>query len=102
MVKKTDVIITKLRRLKRKYNAERMILFGSRARWDFFEESDVDVLIISDKFRKKNMLQRMVDVQMNWDADQFLESFCYTPEEFEKNKNRIGIIQKALEEGIEL
>ena len=48
------------------------------------------------------MLQRMVDVQMNWDADQFLESFCYTPEEFEKNKNRIGIIQKALEEGIEL
>jgi hypothetical protein len=31
-----------------------------------------------------------------------LEVLCYTPQEFEKGKKQLGIIQEALKEGIEI
>lgn len=101
MVKEKNRLKMYLNKIKNHYKA-RVVLFGSRARGDFFNESDVDILIISDKFRDMNMIKRMEDVQMYWNGDSLLESFCYTPEEFDKFKDRIGIIKKAIEEGIEV
>ena len=31
-----------------------------------------------------------------------MDILCYTPEEFEKLKKRIGIVQEAVKEGIEV
>jgi len=31
-----------------------------------------------------------------------IEPLCYTPEEFEKKKKQIGIVSRAVKEGIEL
>ena len=39
-------------KLKTKYNAEKLILFGSYARGDFNEGSDLDVVLIKDTNRR--------------------------------------------------
>jgi len=59
-----------------KYSAEKVLLFGSRARGDYLINSDVDMIL--------------------------LEAICYTPEEFEEKKKEIGIVSEAVKEGIEL
>ncbi len=42
-------------RLKKNYNAEKVILFGSYARGEETEDSDVDLLVISPRKERKNI-----------------------------------------------
>jgi predicted nucleotidyltransferase len=85
-----------------KYDPEKILLFGSRARGDYLVESDVDVLIVSRKFEGMNWLKRIRDVSLLWEGLVTLEPICYTPAEFEEKKKMIGIVNEAVREGIEL
>ena len=79
-----------------------MILFGSRARNEHLLESDVDVLIVSDRFANVKWPRRVGDVAELWDGLVALEPLCYTPEEFEEKCQQIGIVREAVSQGIEL
>jgi len=85
-----------------KYSAEKVLLFGSRARGDYLINSDVDMIIVSKKFEGVNWLKRLRDVSVEWKGLVLLEAICYTPEEFEEKKKEIGIVSEAVKEGIEL
>lgn len=85
--------------LKRKYNAEKLILFGSYARGDFNEGSDLDVVLI--KNTNKRFIDRIGDALKIYKGKLPLEPFVYTPEEFKKMKNR-DFIKIILKEGIEI
>lgn len=37
-----------------------------------------------------------------WDEPYDIEPLCYTPEEFEEKMSEIGIVSKAVEEGVEI
>jgi len=101
--KKTlNLLKNHIRFLRKKFNPEKILLFGSRARGDFLEEGDIDMLIISDKFKHIPFRERMVQAYGAWDKKVDLEQICYTPEEFEDMKKRIGIVQQAAKEGIEI
>ena len=43
-------VISEIRLLAQKYNLDKVILFGSRARGDFQEKSDIDLAIIGGDF----------------------------------------------------
>ena len=88
--------------LKKKFSPDKIILFGSRAREDNLEESDIDIMVISDKFSKIGFRERIIESYGLWDKKQGLDVICYTPEEFEKRKKQMGIVQTAAEEGIEI
>lgn len=79
-----------------------VIVFGSRVRGRCAEESDIDVIIVSDYFKGMPFLGRMPMMlrmlRFPWPVD-FL---CYTPEEFETIKTDSIIIQEALKEGLEV
>ncbi|MBS3099026.1 nucleotidyltransferase domain-containing protein [Candidatus Pacearchaeota archaeon] len=82
---------------------EKAILFGSRARGDNFNDSDYDIIIVSPDFANILFTQRiakMYDFWKHYPLD--IEPICYTPEEFEKKKKQIGLVQQAVKEGIEL
>ena len=99
--KKTLNILKKhLKFLKKTFNPEKIILFGSRARGDNLEESDFDLIIVSEKFKDIDFRERMIKAYGNWDKKEGLDVICHTPEEFEKKKKQIGIVQKAIEAGI--
>lgn len=69
----------------------RVILFGSQAKGKATKESDVDIVIISDAFKGKDIFER---AQLTKDAEiktikKFLiplDILTMTPEEWKKNK----------------
>jgi len=88
--------------LKNKFEIKKMFLFGSRARGDYFLDSDVDVVIVSNYFKDKRFSSRISEILKIWENDINIEPLCYTPEEFEEKSKQIGIVQEALKEGIEI
>lgn len=58
-----------------------LILFGSFSRGDFNLWSDVDLILVSDAFRKVRYLDRRSKVP---DIDQSADIICWTTEEFMK------------------
>lgn len=91
-----------LKYINAKFAPEKILLFGSRARGDHLIESDIDILIVSDKFEGMTWRDRIVTAFGEWDKMQMLEPLCFTPAEFEKKKREIGIVKQAVEEGVEL
>ncbi len=79
---------------------EKMLFFGSRASGEAKKWSDIDLLIVSKKFKGKRPLDRGVELYAKWTLDYPVDFLCYTPEEFEKSKKKIGIASHALKHGI--
>ena len=86
-------------------NYEKIVLFGSRARGDFSEKSDYDILLIVgrnisiyEKMRLSTSLKKNL-AEEGIDADVIIKS----KEEVEYYKDRIGnVVRNALKEGVAL
>lgn len=81
--------------MKKKFGKVTVILYGSYARGDFNLWSDIDVILISEKFQGMRFLDRY-DLLGIWEG---FEIKPYTPEEFLKMKNKIGW-KEALKDSI--
>ena len=80
-----------------------ILLSGSRARGNYHQNSDYDFIIISEGFKNSNFEERSAEVYfLKRKIPAPMDILCYTPEEFEKLKKRIGIVQEAVKEGIEV
>jgi len=90
------------KRLKKKFDIKKLILFGSRARGDNLKSSDYDFLVVSDDFKEQPFIFRASELYDFWDENVDFEPLCYTVKEFEKKKKQIGIVQQAVKEGIEI
>ncbi|PAV05432.1 nucleotidyltransferase domain-containing protein [Methanobacterium bryantii] len=86
--------------LKKNFSPNLILLFGSRARNEYLKESDYDFIIVSEKFEGVHFLKRIEQVLLFWTINQDVDILPYTPEEFEKKKQEIGIVKEALSEGI--
>ena len=109
--KEYEQIIKKLREVLKKLSQElpvkinRGILFGSYARGEAEEESDLDLILVSESFRGLNYLERINQLlDLEWkliDAlDKPFDLLFYSPEEWEKEDS--PIIRIAKEDGIEV
>ncbi len=101
MDKEKNALIKNVRAFLSRVEAEEGILFGSRIRNENLENSDVDLIIISDKFAKKRFIERFYPLHKNWTLPYFLEAFPYTKAELKKLSNR-GVIRDALKNGIRI
>lgn len=91
-----------LPRLVEKFRPSRVLVFGSRARGEALKESDLDVLIVADAFRDIRWLERPVRVYQDCDIRYGVELLCYTPEEYERKVEELGIVRTATAEGVDL
>jgi len=102
MGQKADSRITDfLQKVRKKYNIDKAIFFGSRAKDEHLKDSDYDIILVSDDFRDIFFSKRsalMYDFWQHWPIE--IEPLCYTPEEFEAKKKQIGIVSEAIKEGI--
>ncbi len=80
----------------------KMIFFGSRAEGGFHPDSDIDLIIVSPKFRRLNFFKRGAKMYDYWTLNYPVDFLCYTPEEFNKLKKQITIVREAVKEGIEI
>lgn len=88
--------------ISKEYPLRKMILFGSHATGKTHQDSDVDIMIISKKFEGVRRLDRAPDLYMKWNLNYPVDILCYTPEEFNRKKKVLGIVQQAVNEGIEI
>lgn len=63
-------------------------LFGSYARGDHTLESDVDIIVVSGKFRGVPVQERVVRVRLRLPDDVGFDIIPLTPEEFEEKLSR--------------
>ena len=89
-----------LKRVRERFEPKLILLFGSRARGEELKESDYDLIVVSEKFRGVLFLERLYMLYELWDLKQRADILAYTPDEFEQKKNEIGVVRKAVEEGI--
>ena len=87
------------------YNIEKIILFGSRARGDYNEDSDYDVLVVIKEeiewINREDIaaLIRRKFAQMDIDVDILIRTSLYV----DNTKDEIGnVISYAVEEGVEI
>jgi len=98
------VLIRELEKFKKNVSRDipikRMIFFGSRATGTYKQDSDIDLVVISSKFREQKYRRRSLVLYNNWNLDYPVDFLCYTPEEFEKESKRITIVREAVKGGI--
>ena len=70
-----------------------MILFGSRAKGKVGRDTDIDLIIVSQKFKELDFFQRGAKMYDYWDLRYPVDFLCYTPEEFNKLKKQITIVK---------
>jgi predicted nucleotidyltransferase len=73
----------KLGLIKLEYAPTRLIVFGSRAEGRAREESDIDIIIVSDRFKNTRYVNRMGDFLIKVRPHVHVDAICYTPDEFE-------------------
>lgn len=88
---------------KHKIELERVIVFGSRAKENYRNKSDIDILIVSREFKDIAWNKRPGPFYEEWNYNKFPEPefICLTPNEFkEKKKRKPHIVRTAVDEGI--
>jgi predicted nucleotidyltransferase len=81
----------------KEYKVKRILLFGSRIKGTQTTNSDIDVIIISDSFRDIPFISRMSHVLKRFRFTKHVDYLCYTPEEFERIKEKSSLLIDALE-----
>ncbi|MFQ6075239.1 MAG: nucleotidyltransferase domain-containing protein, partial [Candidatus Bathyarchaeia archaeon] len=84
-----------LRGLREAYGDAEVYLFGSFARGDWLEDSDVDIVVVSKGFEGKSMPKRVGEVRNLAPEDTAFEILAYTPQELRKVVERSVAIQDA-------
>lgn len=79
----------------RKYGDAEVYLFGSYARGDWLNDSDVDVIVVSKAFENYGFTERIKQVRMLAPKNIGFEILAYTPEEFKAKASTSVVIQDA-------
>jgi predicted nucleotidyltransferase len=91
-----------LPRLVEAFRPVRVLAFGSRVRGDALTHSDLDLLVVSERFRAIRWLERAPLVIETLGVPFGVEVLCYTPEEFAQKVEEFGIVRTACAEGLDL
>lgn len=75
------------------------ILFGSTIYGERLRDSDIDLIVVSKDFKETPFEKRILTLQKHWKHRLMLEAFGFTPEEFEKLKDKSIVVQEAAEKG---
>jgi predicted nucleotidyltransferase len=102
-----DHLIEKFRRealpkLMEEFKADKVILFGSRAKGNARQGSDIDLIVISPLFEGIPFIRRMSAVLKKVPFPSHVDYICYTREEFDRIKDASSVIMDARERSVEL
>ncbi len=88
------------------YAPEQVWLFGSYTHGRPRQRSDLDLLIISQKFARRKPLRRrsrlLIETGMWRNGDMVVDPLCYTPAEFARAREQPCIIAEIVRTGIRL
>lgn len=101
---KKQIVIESVRSFLKKVGLaiDNAVLFGSYANGGYREDSDIDLIVVSEDFEGQKMHKRGKDLYNSWfkDYDYDVDFVCLTPDEFEEEKKKVGIVSEALRGGV--
>ena len=82
----------------------KILLFGSYAKGNWLLDSDIDLIIVSDKFREQDYISRIAMLKNRMLRRGITKTHIIplTPEEFKERKRRSVVISDALTYAIEI
>ncbi|MDI3535236.1 MAG: uncharacterized protein PWQ82_1601 [Thermosediminibacterales bacterium] len=106
MVKTKDEIINLIKQyvsiISKKIKVEKVVLFGSYAKGEPLNCSDVDLVIISKDFQNMSFLKRLEFLQLHWKFNIGADIIGYTPEEYNSLSKKISLVSEINNTGIEV
>jgi len=91
----------KLDLIKIEYAPLHLIIFGSRAEGCAREESDIDIILVSERFSEIRFVNRMGHFLNTIHPHVHVDAICYTPEEFEiMMHHQSSFVRNAVAHGI--
>jgi predicted nucleotidyltransferase len=88
-----------VRRIVERFHPEKIILFGSYARDEFTEDSDLDILVVMPVENSQRQKANEIDLTLA-DRTVPIDVIVVTPEQFDRQKDLAGtIIYEAAHEG---
>lgn len=93
--------------IQRLYEPESVWLFGSRASGEASPSSDIDLLVVSERFaqvrrlRRRSTFLRETGLAQAYDLP-VVDPLCYTPEEFRAGLHQPTIVAEAVATGVQL
>ena len=107
---KVEKIKEEVRRFKEgineKFFVERVIIFGSAAKGEMKKDSDIDIIVVSKKFGRKDFFKITPKFYDEWHLKQKInypvDILLFDTREFNKLKKEVSIVSEALREGIEI
>ncbi len=98
----TREMIEGIREFRKKAEVDRIIVFGSFARGEANEDSDLDLILVGRKFEGKDFHSRFKGLWLKWPLALAVDFLPYTPKEFERLRKQVSIVSMALKEGVEI
>ncbi len=80
-------------------NPKMILLFGSHIKDTANEDSDIDVIVISNAFANIPFIKRMPLFLKLIRFPKHIDFICYSPDEFERLKNKSSVLIDALKTG---
>lgn len=84
------------------YGIKRVILFGSAARGEMRENSDIDIIVVVKKPEKRLAGRLSMEWHVAQGIDYPVDFIDYTEKDFEKQAKGVTLVSLALKEGIEI
>lgn len=81
------------------FSPEMVLMFGSRITGNATEDSDIDIIVVSNYFKDTELIRRMPELLKTVRFPKHIDALCYTQEEFSAIKTASAIVIDALEHG---
>ena len=96
VLSKVEKALSRLaKQLKETYGPVEIYLFGSFAKGDWLEDSDIDIIVVSEKFEGKPMPERVNTIRKLAPDNLPFEILAYTPKELKEATAKSIVIQDA-------
>ena len=89
-----------LMRIIEQFAPRHLIAFGSRVNGASGADSDIDLIIVSEKFNGIPILERSHRFNECIESHVRVDAWCYTVEEFERLRRQVGIVADACRDGV--
>jgi predicted nucleotidyltransferase len=79
------------------FDPQKIILFGSLARKEWDDTSDVDLIIVYNT--DKRFMERLRELYLSWDIPRAVDILAYTPGEFQRMTKECYFVQDVVKNG---
>jgi predicted nucleotidyltransferase len=91
-----------LERIQGAFAPETLMVFGSRVSGIADEWSDIDIVLVSDRFAGLRVLDRLRTFDALIDPHRHVDVLCLTPEEFARRSHGPTLVAEAVRTGVRI